>query len=115
MPTISIAMTPLRFHHGIECLLSAIMPCKAETLPRADADVVFVASLPQFVQIAVPQLDAAQQAFFIADYNGVSRQLERDLAGIASANVEPVIIEKTVQLLNGLANMLVPLLTAILV
>src|ERR1700677_2087234 len=62
----------------------------------------------------LPQLDAAEQAVRVAYHLDVLRQLEIDRRRIAAADVQPVVIERPRQLVNRLAQILVPLLLALL-
>src|SRR5580704_301597 len=62
----------------------------------------------------LPQLDAAEQAICVAYNLDVLRQLEVDRRRIAAADVQPVVIERPRQLVNRLAQILVPLLLALL-
>ena len=60
----------------------------------------------------LPQLNAAENAVLIGDHGCVLWQLDGDLRGIAAADVDAVVIEEAIELVDGLAQPLVPLLAA---
>src|ERR1700684_584968 len=62
----------------------------------------------------LPQLDTAEQAIHVAYHLDVLRQLEVDRRRIPAADVQPVVIERPRQLVNRLAQILVPLFLALL-
>jgi hypothetical protein len=64
--------------------------------------------------LILPQLDAAEQAVSIAYNLDVRRQLEIDRRRVATADVQAVVVERLRQLVNRFAQVLVPLLLALL-
>src|SRR5580704_10222520 len=62
----------------------------------------------------LPQLDSAEQPFDVADDLHVRRRLEADELGVAAANVKPVVVERSLEILGRLAQPLVPPFLALL-
>src|SRR5512146_1705399 len=64
--------------------------------------------------LVLPQLDSAEQPFLVADDLHALGRLEADELGVAAAEIEPIVVECDLEILDRLAQPLVPPLLALL-